>query len=50
MEIIIVSPYLNSRVAVTTDKMAFRAMEDSGVGRELSETYLEIKNSQMKES
>ena len=41
--------YLNSGVAVTTDEMSHRALEDPGVGVELIETNLEMKNSQIEE-
>ena len=41
--------YLNSGVAVTTDEMTLRALEDPGVGIELIKTNLEMKNSQIEE-
>ena len=41
--------YLDSWVTQTKE-MSFRALENTRVGRELTETNLEIKNSQKKES
>ena len=34
---------MNSRLSVTTDEESIRALEDTGVGRELAETNLETK-------
>ena len=44
-----VKSYLNSGVAVTTDEMSHRALEDPGVGIELIKTNLDIENSQIEE-